>query len=360
MPLVSDYFSAISGSIRSGNLANASVVSGSIASGSIGLNHLASGVIQSGFTLSSGIVTSGYLGNNSVVSGSIASGSITGSHISSGSITNTNISSGTIIASRMASGSITSGSIASGQIGSNHLSSGSILSGSIASGQIGSFHLSSGSVVSGRIASGQIGANHIASGVLFQVTNPSDNRILTSLTSGTNQANAESNLTYDGSTLTANSATLSGTLLSLTGVSGTLMRVIDSKIGDILQVNNTSGLTIFSVNQQNYTKTLSSIYSGLTSNTIIYSLPSSTSNGGYFNYSIKNVTTSGYRTGMVMSTWDSDSGSVTYNESSTADVGGTTIGASFTAAIQSGNFEITANIASGNTYNIRLGANIAP
>ena len=34
---------------------------------------------------------------------------------------------------------------------------------------------------------------------------------------------------------------------------------------------------------------------------------------------------------MVMSTWDSDSGSVTYNESSTADVGGTTIGADFVA-----------------------------
>jgi len=59
MPLVSDYFSAISGSIRSGNLGNASVVSGSIADGSIGLNHIASGVIQFGTTLSSGIVTIG-------------------------------------------------------------------------------------------------------------------------------------------------------------------------------------------------------------------------------------------------------------------------------------------------------------
>ena len=401
MPLVSDYFSAISGSIKSGNIGNAAVtsgniasgsisiyhiasgvlqsgttlssgivtsgyignnavVSGSIASGSIGLYHIASGVLQSGITLSSGVVTSGYIGNNAIVSGSIASGSITGSHISSGSITNTNLASGTIIASRMASGSVLSGNIASGQIGTFHIGSGAITSSLISSGQIGSFHLSSGSVVSGRIASGQIGANHIASGVLFNVTNPEDNRIITSLASGTNQGNAEANLTFDGSTLTVTSTNLSGTLVNFTGVSGTLLRVIDSKIGDILQVNNSSGLAIFAVNQSNYTITTSAIYSGLASSTTIYSIPSSVSNGGYFNYSVRNITASGYRIGTVLANWDSDAGLVTYSDTSSADIGGSTIGVSFSAAIQSGNFNLTANIASGNSYNIKVGATLAP
>ena len=61
-----------------------------------------------------------------------------------------------------------------------------------------------------------------------------------------------------------------------------------------------------------------------------------------------------------MANWDSGAGLVTYSDTSSADIGGSTIGVSFSAAIQSGNFNLTANIASGNSYNIKVGATLAP
>jgi hypothetical protein len=72
---------------------------------------------------------------------------------------------------------------------------------SLSSGSVTSGYIGNGAVVSGSIASGAIGPSHFASGSLFQILNPADNRIITSLASGTNQAYAENNLTYDGSKL---------------------------------------------------------------------------------------------------------------------------------------------------------------
>jgi len=246
-----------SGAIRSGSIDYGAVVSGSVASGQIGFYHLASGVISTAvlgsgqvvsgtiasgtvnnFALSSGAVLSGHIGNNAVVSGSIASGQISTFHIASGSITANLIASGAIISVDIADNAVVSGKVASGSISSVNLASGAVLSG----------HIGNNAVVSGSIASGQIGANHVASGVLFAVTNPSDNRIITSLASGTNLGNAEANLTFDGQTLSVVSTASGSNALSVTGVNGELFTVSDSSQGLILEVGNISGNPIFFVN----------------------------------------------------------------------------------------------------------------
>jgi hypothetical protein len=106
--------------------------------------------------------------------------------------------------------------------------------------------LGNDSVISGSIASGQIGINHLSSGLLnsvaFTINNESDNRILTSLASGSKQADAESNLTYDGTTLNIQSTASGSTVFSVDGISGNLFSINDTPYGNnILSVENLSG-----------------------------------------------------------------------------------------------------------------------
>jgi hypothetical protein len=346
MPVVSFAYHVTSGGVGSGSIGNNAVLSGNIASGQVGQ-----------FKLSSGAANSGHIGNNAVVSGSIASGQIGLNHIASGVIS-AGLTSGSVTSGFIGNAAVVSGSIGSGQIGSIHLASGTIPAGfSLTSGSVVSGFIGDAAVVSGNIGSGQIGTNHIASGVLFNITNAADNRILTSLASGTNQGNSEANLTFDGSTLTATSTTISGTIANFTGVSGSLLRIIDSKIGDILQVNNTSGITVFAINQLNYAKINSSLYSGVATNTIIYSVPKNAGSAAYFDYSVKNTLTSGFRAGTVIAVWDDISNISEFTDYSTSDLGGSTQWLTFNTTIQSGNVDLYANINSGN-FNIKIGARL--
>jgi hypothetical protein len=299
-----------------------------------GVNNLA---WANGFALTSGSVTSGNVGNNAINSGNVSSGSIGVNHLISGLITTLTLG----------SGQVTSGSIASGQISQFKLSSGTVNSG----------HIGNNAVVSGSIASGSIGTNHCSSGTLFSVTNPATNRVVTSLASGTNSATANTNLTYDGSTLTANSVTSGSTVISVTGQAGQLFSVTDSNTGDIYQVGDISGVPIFTVNSNGYVKVVSNTFTGQTSSFTAFSIADTSGVAAFIEYYAINTTTSAYRAGTVSSVWNSTADTLVYSETSTDDLSGSTIGLTFSAAITSNNFVLTANIATG-TWTIKLGTRV--
>jgi len=342
-----------SGQVTSGIIGNNAVVSGSIASGQVGQFHLASGVVNSFFT--SGFVTSGMIGNGAVVSGSIASGqvgqfqhasgSVTSGHIGNAAVVSGSIASGIIGSIHLADGAVLSGDISSGQIGLYHLASGTVLSGtfvvsgsvqsgsignaavvsgSIASGVIGSVHLADGAVLSGDISSGQIGQYHMSSGTLFSVTNPVDNRVLTSLASGTNQANAEANFTFDGSNL---------------------------------NVGLISGLTTFAVTSGGYVKIQSSLYSGQNATFDAYRIPQADGVAAFYDYYVYNSTNGSYRAGNVVSTWNTLSGIIVYSETGTDDLGGSTIDLQWSTILQSGNVVLRSTLTAG-TWNVKVGARV--
>ena len=285
------------------------------------------------FTLTSGIITSGLIGNAAVVSGSIASGTIGTFHISQNAIN-------------------------SGQINSGAVSYGNIASGAVTSGMLGN-----ASVVSGSIASGQIGINHLASGLAFKINNESDNRILTSLASGSNQANAESNLTYDGTTLNIQSTASGSTVFSVDGISGNLFSINDTPYGNnILSVENLSGNLIFAINTEGYQKTVSCLASGQTSNVGIFSVNKTDGNAAFFDYYCKNTLSSSSRAGNISVVWDESNDSIDYTELSTKDINGSTEHLYFSTTIEttgtySGKMVLSANISSG-SWNIKAGARI--
>ena len=352
-----------SGGIVSGKLANEVVVSGSIASGQVGLVHLASGTILSGTFVTSGSVQSGAIGNAAVVSGSIASGSVGQFAIASGSITAEHIASGAIINSDIADSAVTSGKIASGTIGtihirdagilsgnigsgqidSIHLADGAVKSGDISSGQIGAYHLSSGvvysfftsgfitsgmigntAIVSGSVASGAIGTNHLSSGTLFTLTNPAANRVVTSLASGTNSATANGNFTYDGNSL---------------------------------NVGLISGISTFVVASGGYVKIQSSLFSGQNSTFDAYTIPTTDGVAAFYDYYAFNSTNGAYRAGNLVTAWNTLSGIIVFNETSTDDLGGTTTDLQWSTILQSGNVVLRSTL-TGGTWNVKVGARV--
>ena len=300
-PLISTFGSGV---ILSGNIGNAAVISGNIASGQIGANHIASGVLAAGLT--SGSVTSGYIGNAAVVSGSIASGQIGANHIASGVL----------------AAGLTSGSVTSGYIGNN-----AVVSGSIASGNIGQMHLSSGAVnsgqlannvvVSGSIASGSITTNHASSGTLFSLTNPAANRVVTSLASGTNSATANTNLTYDGTTFTANSVTSGSTVVNVTGQAGTLFSITDSNTGDIYQIGDISGVPSLTFNSNGYVNIISNSFAGQTANFTAFSIADTSGTAAFIEYFAINTATNAYRAVSISAVWNATADTIAYSEATT-------------------------------------------
>ena len=312
---------------------------------------------EAGMWVNSYIVANS-MASGSVTSGAIASGSVGQYAIASGSITAQHIASGAVISADVADDAVISGKVASGVISWFNLASGFITSGLITSGMLGN-----DSVVSGSIASGQIGINHLASGLAFKINNESDNRILTSLASGSNQANAESNLTYDGTTLNIQSTASGSTVFSVDGISGNLFSINDTPYGNnILSVENLSGNLIFAINTEGYQKTVSCLASGQTSNVGIFSVNKTDGNAAFFDYYCKNTLSSSSRAGNISVVWDESNDSIDYTELSTNDINGSTEHLYFSTTIEttgtySGKMVLSANISSG-SWNIKAGARI--
>lgn len=295
--------------------------------------------------LSSGAINSGQIGNNAVVSGSIASGQVGQYHIASGSITAEHIASGAVIAADISDNAVISGKIASGIVAWFNLASGSVRSG----------HIGNAAVVSGSIASGQIGTVHMASGSYFTVNNYADNRILTSVDVST--AYAETNLTYDGTTLDLNSTASGSTVFQIDGTQQQLLKLSDSTVGNLLEVGSVSGTPILTVNSLGYTKLYSATFSGQIANVNLFSIPDTSGNAIFVDYYIKRTDALGWRAGNIMAVWDDSADLVEYTETATNDLGTTTEYLTLSANITSNNLILAANITSG-TYNINIGTRL--
>jgi hypothetical protein len=349
-------FALSSGAVNSGHIGNAAVVSGSIASGSISKFQIASGQVVKGLAQGTSITITADANDvftiNAVVSGGMAplivssglsfssgsyfdgtqsgaiiginSGGITSQLIANNAIVSGKIASGSIGVFQLASGVISTATLGSGQVTSGVIGNAAVVSGSIASGIVGSVHLADGAVQSGDISSGQIGQFHVASGVLFSVTNPVDKRVLTSLASGTNQANAESNFTFDGSNL---------------------------------NVGSVGGLTTFSVTSGGYVKIQSSLFSGQVSTFNAYSIPQTDGVAAFYDYYVFNQTNGAYRAGNVVTTWNTASGIIVYSETGTDDLGGSTIDLQWSTVLQSGNVVLRPTLTAG-TWNLKVGARV--
>ena len=220
--------------------------------------------------------------------------------------------------------SVNSGNITAGIIRDIHIASGGLLSGSIGSGVIGSVHLADGAVQSGDISSGQIGQFHISSGTLFSVNNASANRVITSLASGTNKGNAEANFTFDGSNL---------------------------------NVGLISGLSTFAVTSGGYVKIQSSLFSGQIATFDAYKIPQTDGVAAFYDYYAFNSTNGAYRAGNLVTAWNTLSGIIVFNETSTDDLGGSTIDLQWSTVLQSGNVVLRSTLTAG-TWNVKVGARV--
>jgi len=338
-----------SGAILSGSIGDSAVTSGNIASGQIGLDHLASG-LSDFFTITSGEIVSGLIGNAAVNSGNIGSGQVGAMHIASGVINSELIASGAVGPEELGDNAVVSGKLASGVVAWFNMASGAINSGNVGIE----------AVTSGNIASGQIGLVHLYSGTMFSIANASDNRIITSLGSGVNQANAETNLNYDGTTLSVISTSGQSNVFLLEGVSGNLVTVTDTSnnVGNkVLQVNAPNSGQ-FSFSSYGYLQVNSAVLTGQTANVVAYQVPDTASTAAFFDYSV--IEAGGARrAGTVMVVWDPNANTVSYNDVSTSDLGGSTVDIEFSAAINSDLLELVANI-TGGSWDIRLSARLTP
>jgi hypothetical protein len=205
----------------------------------------------------------------------------------------------------------------------------------------------------------------------FNITNPGDNRILTSLGTA-NSANAESNLTFDGTRLSVTgSAYISGTssvltvvgssststVFSVQGLSGELFNVSDSLVGSLFSVNDISGLPILEVfsddttiigayqAQSLYTTKRVMVTASATAS--IYSFATASYTSAHVDYNISSGSNS--RAGTLTSVWQG--GSITYIENSTLSLG-TTSGFTFSFVI-SGTYAVLQAYASSSTWNVK-------
>jgi hypothetical protein len=227
----------------------------------------------------------------------------------------------------------------------------------LSSGYIQSGLLGNSSVLSGNIGSGQIGINHLASGTSLSVDNAATNRIITSLNSGNSSIQANTNLTYDGTTLSLNSVASGSVLFTVNGVNGELLRITDSAVDEIFTVDNSSGSVIFTVHNDGFTETTSAIFSGQSANFQAFKTNQTNGSAAFVDYYVKNSTTNGLRAGTVVAAWDNTNDGMKFTETTTQDVGGDTDGLLFIPTIQSGNFVLGTQVSNG-VWNGKLGVRI--
>jgi hypothetical protein len=183
----------------------------------------------------------------------------------------------------------------------------------------------------------------MASGAFLSITNPDDNRIVTSLASGSNQITGESNFTFNGLNL------------SFTGASGVVLAAADTTLTSGNMLNVYSGT--FTVSSYDYTQNTAAKYTGINSTTVVFSLPDTVADGAFFEYVVVDTGTGARRAGTVVSVWNATADTSDYLETSTMDLGGSTAGLSFSTAIVGNVLQLTANITAG-TWTIKLSARV--
>ena len=104
---------------------------------------------------------------------------------------------------------------------------------------------------------------------------------------------------------------------------------------------------------QGYQGTAFNTYTGQTANFTAYSVADTSGVSATIEYYVINTVTNAYRSGTVFAVWNSTADTVEYTEISTNDLGGSTIGIYFTAAIVTNTFTLTANITAG-TWTVKL------
>ena len=152
------------------------------------------------------------------------------------------------------------------------------------------------------------------------------------------------------------------TIVDANGSVGGLFSVTDSLTGDIMIVSDISGIPILTVNSDEYVTvdgtliTNSFLYAGLTTNTVVATIPDTKGNAAFFDYYVKDAN-SYMRAGTITAVWDSTSDTVEWDEVCTIDLGGSTSAVTFTVAIASNSVNVTAVIASGK-WTVKIGARL--
>ena len=142
-------------------------------------------------------------------------------------------------------------------------------------------------------------------------------------------------------------------LFTVQGSVGELFSVTDSLSGSLFSVNDISGLPIIEAFSDGIVTignpTAPSLYTtvkttSVAGNNTIYSIPTSSYDGAWFEYTIKSG--SNARAGQIMAIWG-NGGNVNFTETTTTDIGSTS-GVAFTAILSGANLLITGSTSTAN------------
>lgn len=125
--------------------------------------------------------------------------------------------------------------------------------------------------------------------------------------------------------------------------------------GVLVSDGSTTGITatdILEVDSEGVVKFSTVSPTGLTSSGVIVSFDKTIGSAYYFDYWVTETTTGSTRSGTVLSVWKNTT--VEYSDTSTPDILGSTLGISFSVAINEPNIELTIVITSG-TWDVKIG-----
>lgn len=160
-------------------------------------------------------------------------------------------------------------------------------------------------------------------------------------------------LTVQGvTTLSGNS---NNNILTVNGATGEILSVTDVSSETLMSIGTTGGSPIFqvftgnSVSFGDYTapQLVTTTLTTVTSTQNIYSIPTSTYSGAFYDYTVSGST--GIRAGTVITTWSGST--VEYTELSTNSIG-TTSAVTFSISVSAGSAILSATASSG-TWSVR-------
>lgn len=169
---------------------------------------------------------------------------------------------------------------------------------------------------------------------------------------GTTRLSGSFNTAVSGSILTVIGSGSTQPIFTVQGSQGELFSVTDALSGSLFSVNDISGLPIVEVFSNNTTLigsylapalyTTNKITQTNSGSFVVYSLPTSSYDGAFFDYTVKSG--SNARAGQIMAIWSGSS--VNFTETTTTDFGSTTA-ISFTVVVTGSNFALTGSSTTG-------------